>query len=502
MNKTVITKTGKYIGHTLESGIYEFLGIPYAKVVQRWKPAEELQPSDETFEAAECGPACWQETVPEEWEEIPPMSENCLSLNVWTADPDVKGKPVHVWIHGGCYMSGSNRKECFGGIYCGENYVAASPDIVYININYRVGIFGGIDLSKFDTTGEYEMSQNLQTLDQLAALKWIHENVEAFGGDPNQVTISGQSAGGMSVATLMAIPEANKYFQRVICQSTAMSDNFLKYREDSARQIESFFEIAGVNSLQELLDMSPEQLRDYSIDYFYSQGPGDPGPYEQIWDCGIFSKNPVEDIRKGVAKGIDLMIGTVAGEFDTAGLNMTDEELRECGMSVFPDRIDDAMMEQFISNYPERNRRMGYQDFWNDALLRMGAVTTADAAVQGGQNVYMYYMPFVPEGATIRPQHCFEIPYTNMKKDNLAYMDFKSNEPVQGNHPSAKLEKELHGCWSNFVRRGNPNGDHISVEWPKYNQENRTTAVVDHEWSIADGIRNKDTDLLLPLHIR
>lgn len=501
MDVTVKANTGRYQGHTLESGVIEFLGIPYAKPPKRWKKAEALEPSDALFIADKNGDACWQEVLKEEWEQRPPMSENCLTLNIWTGDTTTK-KPVLVWIHGGCYATGSNRTDCFNGIYCGDKFVETSRDIVYVNINYRINIFGSLDLSALDRKGEYADSNNLQTQDQIEALRWIHENIACFGGDPDRITISGQSAGGMSVASLMAMPEANQYFDKAICQSTALADCFLKNRKGAAKLAQRFYKIANANTLQELLDIPADKLCDLGQELFKTMGVGEPGAFEQIWGEGIFPDNPCEALRAGAAKEIKLMIGTVAGEFDTVGSAMSEEELKETAMGVFPGKIDDPFVQAFMRNDPQRDNRTAYQDLWNDGLLRLGAVVTADAQYMGGGTVYMYYMPFLPEGTGIRPQHCFEIPYTNMKKDNLAYMERETDEPVQGNIPSEKLEKELHGCWANFVRNGSPNGEHISIEWPLYTKENRETAVVDHRWSVQQGVRNKDMDMLLSLNQR
>lgn len=502
MNTIAITNTGHFQGHRLENGVIEFLGIPYAKVTERWKKAQPVEASKEIFNAAECGPACWQEVLKEEWEQTPPFSEDCLTLNIWTADTQKKDKAVLVWIHGGCYATGSNRTDCFNGVYCGDKFVEKSPDIVYVNINYRIGIFGSLDLSKFDANGEYEGSTNLQTYDQIEALKWINENISAFGGDPDKVTISGQSAGGMSVATLMSLPEVNKYFNGVICQSTALSEAFLKTKEDAVASAEKFYAIAEIDSLQQLLEMPADRLRDYATEFFYSMSNGDPGPFEQIWGIDIFPENPCNQLRDGCASHINLMIGSVSGEFDTAGFYSSDEDVKELAMSVFPGKIDETFVEQFVANYPQRDRRTAYQDIWNDALLRGGAVVTADCQYQGGGNVYMYYMSYIAEGACIRPQHCFEIPYTNMKKDNFVYMNAETGEPVQGNNTSGNLEEKLHKCWANFVRYGNPSGDHLEFSWPLYTSENRETVVVDHSWAIENGIRNKDMEMILQLHLK
>ncbi len=499
MSVMVKAKTGKYEGKILSSGVLQFLGIPYAKPPKRWKRAEELEPSEAVFKAAENGPACWQEVLKEEWEQEPPMSEDCLTLNIWTGDTETK-KPVLVWIHGGCYATGSNRTDCFGGVYCGDEFVAVSRDIVYVNINYRINIFGSVDLSKWDPDGEYTNSNNLQTFDQITALKWISENIEAFGGDPQNITISGQSAGGMSVASLMAIPEANQYFHKVICQSTALSDAFLKKREDAAKLSERFYKIAGADSLQDLLQMPADKLRDAGQRLFESIKPGETGAFEMIWGKSGFPENPCEILRKGMVKHIPLMIGTVAGEFDTVGSFLSEEELKDQAKAIFPNAIDDTFVQQFCENEKTRDRRTAYQDLWNDSLLRMGAVNTAEAQAQGGGKVYLYYISFLPEGAKLRPQHCFEIPYVTLKKDNLVYMDQNTGEPVQGSKPSEELEHRLHECWANFVRYGNPNGEHIETLWPAYTQEKQETMVIDRQWQVEKGVRRKDTKMLLPLH--
>lgn len=220
-NITAKAKTGTYEGFEDDSGVINFLGIKYAQIPGRWKRSVIVPDSDEHIDAKEFGPICWQSEMPEEFTQGLPRSEDCLSLNVWTADVDTKGRPVMVWIHGGCYMSGSNRVP----YYCSDRFCADCPDIVFVNINYRLGAFASMDLRSLDPDNEYELSTSLNTLDQCVALKWVHENIEAFGGDPGNVTVYGQSAGSFSTATLMLVPEANQYFQKAICESSGYANN-------------------------------------------------------------------------------------------------------------------------------------------------------------------------------------------------------------------------------------------------------------------------------------
>ena len=168
-------KTGRYEGFLDDNGIVNFLGIRYVQTPERWKRAKALEPSNELIQAKEFGPICPQPIFPEEHPADTPLSEDCLTLNIWSADIDVKGKPVMLWIHGGCYLTGSNRIE----YYCNDKFCADCPDIVFVNINYRVGNFGSMDLSRFDENSEYAEAPNLQTFDQMDALRWVHENMSS-----------------------------------------------------------------------------------------------------------------------------------------------------------------------------------------------------------------------------------------------------------------------------------------------------------------------------------
>lgn len=489
-NITADAKTGKYEGFTDERGIINFLGIPYVKRPERWKRAEALEASEAIVEAKQFGPICPQPILPEEHEENVPMSEDCLTLNIWTDNIDKGGKPVMLWIHGGCYLTGSNRIS----YYCNDKFAADCRDIVFVNINYRVGSFGSMDLSSFDKKGEYGDAPNLQTYDQMAAVKWVYENIEAFGGDPKNITVYGQSAGSYSTATLLLIPEVNQYINRAICESSGF-EKTQKTADDSRRMGEAFAEYAGVKSLDELLGLSSDEVLSASLKIY--EDPRFPRAFASVRDGVLIPEKPYEALKCGVAKHVTLMSGTVSGEYDTAAYGLPDEAIKERILTLFGDRLTEKIIREFEDNYDGRGRREAYLDCRNDMAIRMPVLTTLESQCASGADTYMYYIDYLPEGSGLRAQHLFEIPFFNDKLDIPVHMQIEFDEPVQGHNPETKLIKEIQGCWANFARKGSPGGEHIGIEWPKYTREKKTTMILTNEgWHIEDYPRKKDTELL------
>ena len=490
--KNVIAKakTGRYEGFIDDNGIVNFLGIHYVKTPRRWKRAEELEESDEVVQAKEFSPICPQPVLREEHEAGIPESEDCLTLNIWTDDIDKGGKPVMLWIHGGCYLTGSNRIS----YYCNDKFAADCRDIVFVNINYRVGNFGSMDLSRFDKTGEYSDAPNLQTYDQMAAVKWVYENIEAFGGGPENITVYGQSAGSYSTATLLLIPEVNKYIKKAICESSGF-EKTQKTIEDSRLMGDAFAEYAGVKTLEEILELSSEAVLETSLKIF--EDPRFPRAFASVRDGNLIPEKPYEALKNGVAKHITLMSGTVSGEYDTAAYGQPDEAIKERILDLFGDRLTEDIIKKFTENYAGRSIRDAYMDCRNDMAIRMPVLTTLEAQCEAGADTYLYFFDYKPEGSKLRAQHLFEIPFFNDKTEIPVHMDLDFDEPVQGNSPDKKLVKEIQGCWAGFARSGNPGGEHIGLEWPEYTLERKTTMIMDNNgWHTEDYPRKKDTELL------
>ena len=210
---------GTFVGKKTDD-IVAYKGIPYtgkAPVGElRWKAPVDVVPDNGVYEAYYNAKSARQKVSDTEHASLYYQSEDCLYLNIWKKDEaPAKKKPVMVWIHGGAFELGGTVEpisEC-------HNFVKENPDVIAVSIAYRLGVFGFFHLSHLPDGKDYPDAQNLGLMDQVMALKWIHENIAAFGGDPNNVTIFGESAGGASVSLLPLIKGSQKYFQKVIAQS-------------------------------------------------------------------------------------------------------------------------------------------------------------------------------------------------------------------------------------------------------------------------------------------
>ena len=250
---------GTFVG-TEEHGVASWLGIPYAKPPvgeRRFKAPEYVDASDRVFEARYYGkgafgslgyPDCIQKLV----------SEDCLYLNIWVnADDKTEKKPVMVWIHGGAYVTGSGSEIS----YSGANLVQKQSDIVMVNINYRLNMYGFMDFSSVPGGENFKTAPCNGLLDQAMALRWVHENIAAFGGDPDNVTIFGQSAGGGSVSILPVMKEANRYFQKVIAQSGSTTLAFPVGCESAQGKTRALLEYTGCKTMDEIMALSEEELQ-------------------------------------------------------------------------------------------------------------------------------------------------------------------------------------------------------------------------------------------------
>ncbi len=208
---------GTFVGRKTDN-VIAYKGIPFVGEQpvgeHRWKAPIDIVPDDGIYEAYYNAKSPCQ--VDDDWQRASyyPQGEDCLYLNVWKADDGAVKKPVMVWIHGGAFEVGGTvepREE-------GTNFVRENPDVILVYIEYRLGVFGFFHLSHLPDGADYPDAQNLGLMDQMMALKWIHNNIEAFGGDPGNVTIFGESAGGGSVSLLPLIEGSHNYFQRVIAQ--------------------------------------------------------------------------------------------------------------------------------------------------------------------------------------------------------------------------------------------------------------------------------------------
>ena len=297
---------GIFVG-TEEHGVASWLGIPYAKPPvgkRRFKAPEYVDASDRVFEARYYGKGAFGSLGYEDCVQKR-VSEDCLYLNIWVnADDKTRKKPVMVWIHGGAYVVGSGSQIS----YSGANLVQAHSDIIMVNINYRLNMYGFMDFSSVPGGENFKTAPCNGLLDQAMALRWVHENIAAFGGDPDNVTIFGQSAGGGSVSILPVMKEANRYFQKVIAQSGSATLAFPVDCEAAQGKTKALLEYTGCKTMDDIMALTEEELQEA---YVGAVGNFTSCPY---YGTEVLPEAPIELYRKGYAKHISIMAGSTADE--------------------------------------------------------------------------------------------------------------------------------------------------------------------------------------------
>lgn len=489
-NVTAKTRYGKYVGKENVHGVIEFKGIPYAKTPKRWQEAELPDPSDDVFEAFEFAPMCVQPYWPEECREGDPQTEDCLKLNICTANVDKKGKPVMVFIHGGAYISGY---AGFEGYY-GDQLVSDNPDIVFVNFTYRLGLFGNMNFSSIDPAGKYKGSVNLTTKDQILALQWIKENVAAFGGDPDNILVFGQSAGSYSIVTLMTISETKGLFQKAICESGVFDDNSINDMSRSEEMGKWFIQQAGIQSIEELDALDIDRLRELDEELFWEF----PLAYSPVRDGDLIPLDTYGAFLEGAGRDVQLMIGNTEGDGERLVSDDPEEHKRRAIQTVHPQVLTEETLEQFAANDPDRPRILAYQEAVTDVRYRLPATMLAECQSQYN-DVYMYLWQWHANGYVTRAPHCIELPFV-MNKLGVDLCLFMEHGRVQGDDAPKALQKAAQAAWTNFARYGTPNGPGVDITWEKFDTQKRATMIINETWHIKYDLRKKDRELLMPLY--
>lgn len=476
-NPEVTTKAGVLRGVT-EGDVSIFKGIPFAAPPVgelRWRPPQPVTPWEGVRDASEYGPNCAQGG----WGAAPGTiaegsSEDCLYLNLWTAAGAKTGDklPVMVWIHGGGFVGGSGA----GAGTAGDAF--AKQGVILATINYRLGRLGFFAFPALSEEHPDEPKGNYGFMDQIAALKWIQENISAFGGDPGNVTIFGFSAGGVSVHSLMTIPSAKGLFHKVISESGGGRDGVLTGRPIDKENADLFYTVSaetiGLNfarrkgiegsdavALAKLRAMKVEEIVDGGQETDGQGGPRTyPGP---ILDGMLVVETAESAYKAGRQARVPLMIGNCSAEIGGAFVSnsTTKEEL----FSKFGELESEAK----AAFDPEGNKEFNeiITKFNTDWAWGEPARMTARAFVEIGQPAYVYQFGYVPaamrERARYGAGHGSEVSYV-----------FNTLHARRGGGEATPGEKELaqimNGYWVNFAKTGNPNGEGLPV-WPLYNTQ-------------------------------
>ena len=462
---------GTFVGKRTEN-VIAYKGIPFTGKPPigelRWKAPEEYLPDEGIYEAYYNGKSPCQEEDISEGGSLYYQSEDCLYLNVWKAEGEpVEKRPVMVWIHGGGYAMGGTADP----LYDCHNLAMENPDVVFVSIAYRVGIFGYIHLSHLPDGNEYPDAQNLGPMDQMMALKWIHENIEGFGGDPDNVTIFGESAGAGSVTMLPLIKGSHKYIKRVIAQSGAPSITIST--EDAIACTNEVMDILGCKSVAELNKVGVDKLLKASAVTGLRIGPERDGKYLPL--------DPYEAYAKGDVKDIEILHGCNKDEMnyfvylmgpETFEMWAADRKTRK--IANLPDE-DKEKVERFCGNAVgedyEKDSDLFSQLWFNAAHIRLSEEHT-----KGGGKSYTYY--FTPESS---------LPYMKCGHATELASILKHPEETEftGRVFDESFSKIMRKMWIQFAKCGNPSlsadisPDGKAYEWPLYDTNNRQMMVFD-----------------------
>jgi para-nitrobenzyl esterase len=465
---------GTFVGQK-EENVIAFRGIPFVGKQPvgeyRWKAPVPAVPDDGVYEAYYFGTVPHQGVDPLQIGSLYPASEECLYLNVWKpADAGTEKKAVIVWIHGGAFACGSTaepREE-------GTAYVQENPDIVFVSIEYRLDVYGFLHLSHLPDGKDYPDAQNLGLMDQMMALKWIHENIAFFGGDPENVTLIGESAGGASCTLLPLIEGSHAYFKRVIVQSG--SPFCTRSTEEAIACTNELMESLGCKTVADLQKLDPEKVIEAS-------GAILPLRIFPERDGSYLPENPYDEYARGAAKDIDILQGCnkdEGGYFafvlgpEIYSVFSADRKAKKLAQLTEEEK---ALVESFC-NDPKNETpdyaavtRLFEQIMFKAPLMRMSENQT-----KGGGKSYTYY--FTPESSVPKMYcaHTIEI---------STVFNHPEEDLITGRRFDETFSKTLRRMWIQFAKTGNPSlsadisPDGKAYEWPLYDLENKYVMVFD-----------------------
>jgi para-nitrobenzyl esterase len=507
MGPIVETRCGKLEGRE-EGGLQVFRGIPYALPpvgARRFGGPEPLSPWAGVRKAFDFGASAPQQTMilPLPGMSVGAMDEDCLSLNVYTPSADAQRRPVMVWIHGGGFVIGSGSQPIYDGAP-----LARRGDVVVVTINYRLGPLGFLYLK--DLCPDLEGSVgNAGIRDQVAALEWVRDNIAAFGGDPANVTIFGESAGGMSVGTLLGMPAARGLFARAIPQSGAAHN--VHSRETATQVAAHFLEELGLSPSEaprKLRDVPPDKLLDSHQQTMLKLGTNASVlPFQPLVDGESLPEPPLEAIRAGCAADVSLLTGTTRDEWKLfgvldAGIRKLDEDRLVRRLSrQLPGADVEALIETYRSAREGRAASEPYELYCaieTDCVFRIPAIRLAEAqsAHQPSTFFYQFNWESPSLGGALGACHAIDLPFV------FGVLDKEGAELFAGGGPEARqLSERVMDAWISFAREGDPG--HAGLprgHWKAYESARRATMILGRECGLelAPGDRERQAwdDLL------
>lgn len=478
------TASGPVSGETRD-GVLVFKGIPYAAApvgALRWRPPQQLAAWTQPRLAIEFGAACPQPPRRDRADMVGSTDEDCLYLNVWTAALTGK-RPVMVWIHGGAFRLGSGSLSMYDGTRFAQN------GVVLVTLNYRMGRFGFFAHPALAASNPDDARGNYGLMDQAAALEWVKANIAAFGGDPANVTVFGESAGGSAVLHLLTSPRAEGLFHKAIIESGGghqidrRLDAARGQRESLADQGIAWARSVGANGDAAALraTTSKQVLGDGQL----TEGLGGVGPViDGVW----VPDDPGVRLRNGEFAKAPLLLGANSYEASVLAAFGTDASRLIAAVGV-----DIVQLRKLYAGVAEGDTAVADQAF-GDATFVSGARHVARSAARAGVPVYLYHFDYVLErrrGKVPGAAHGVEIPYVFDSFDRLPAI-----ARMLTTERDAAIAATMHRYWINFATSGDPNvgaGERLPL-WPRYTNESDELLLVRPTIEVASKFRAPQLD--------
>jgi len=485
-NTIVKTDVGKIEGYE-KRGLYVFKGIPFAAPPvgkRRWLPPAAVEPWSGVRPAKSSAAIAPQNIAPsifvaaDQTPEREPQSEDCLYLNVWTPGLDDARRPVLFWIHGGGFTGGSGSSVMYKG-----SRLSTRGNVVVVTTNYRLGTLGFLNLNEI-TRGLIPATGNEGLLDQTAALEWVSRNIASFGGDPANVTIFGESAGGMSVGCQLTLPRAKGLFRRAILQSGAA--NSTRTPQKAAPVTEQLLAILNIKptDIDTLYSLPVERLlaaQQELMPRLQKRGQSPGLALQPVIDGTILPALPLDAVRKGVAAATPIIVGTNLDEWNVVNArNPEIQNMDEAGLLqrirwVVPSQDAKVLAETYRKSLARRgvpNRPCDiFTAIETDQKFRIPAVRLAEAQQSQGQSAYSYLFtwPSPAFGGTLGAHHALE----------LGFLFGNYGEGFGGSGPAADaVSRNIQDAWLAFAHNGDPSCESVGM-WPSYGIQRATMMLRD-----------------------
>jgi len=487
---------GTFVGKETD-GLIIWKGIPYATQPVgnlRWKKALPAADDDGVYDATK--PGHIPIGLKNDSEGTAEFGEDCLVLNIYnnTDCADIK-KPVMVWIHGGGFCAESQAAP----LYDLSNIAKQCPDILFVSIDYRLGFLGFMNFERVPGGEDFKEAGNLGLLDQLESLRWIQKNISGFNGDPDNVTIFGESAGSASVTFLPLIEGSEGLFKRCIAQSANIA--YCDTMEHGIHVTQNFLSVTGCQTMDELMELTTEEIIDAYLKAAAIDGncllgaanfplldgitlPEDRAVMYEMWGDEKRSK-------------IDLLIGSNQDEIRYFLPLEGGEEAFANTLSWIAKRdramLNDqekVMYDEFMNTLANESELSRLEQYCNDINFRAGNTNMAIRHSAAGGNTYMYFIKKPVTTPYLGVMHAAELPYLfdTPSTDPMGSGEIVSAEDCEFRH----VIKEM---WTNFARTGNPSTD--KYEWKKFSGDDRQTMVFDDDIDMQKDIFGRREDLMM-----